>query len=632
MPSIFSVNIKDNVFRSTRGTSTGASFRGNIGIYAVTKGFFDFEVNNNEFTNLNCGILINELTNSAINIDGVVNINNNTMQATHPNIIATGTESFNTGILFNGASAVQYINTMNFRNNNMVNVSRGIGLSKLQNKDFNIIGNTISVANSPLASIQTNQYGIGLISGNTKSALGGIVQGNTIIGNCRSCKLTGIYLEQQSNTNLGCNITGQSTSNQAIEGLTHGFRFNGKNTPTQFYDNMMYPTNQNGMTVENIGIIGIQGSQKALGSKSNCTSDNSWGAPVSTWTAWGRNNTRVDNSSLFNANTGKFNSQLIVRNSTSGWMNPDGGGFKIGIISPIPFQTSTNPLKSSIVIGINDASCTTARCIPTVKMGARFSENDLDIMKDIATGDIEIPYDDSEQRLYVMQEKLYADLKDNEPIINDEETLRIFLQNNQWNSYDFIYYTKRYLEAENNAAVDIMLDYFPSNNIVDDNYYLYYDWVNQMQKDESYTPPLNDVLTLANQCPDKYGSVVYDARNLYMRLIEDVYYFETNCESQPASRQAKPNKTRIANSNKLNTNIVVFPNPSNGIININMPLLSKGDWKISITDVYGKIVQQKQLQNGTINQQFNIAIKGMYFITITDTKTGKQEVSKFVIN
>ncbi len=63
-----------------------------------------------------------------------------------------------------------------------------------------------------------------------------------------------------------------------------------------------------------------------------------------------------------------------------------------------------------------------------------------------------------------------------------------------------------------------------------------------------------------------------------------------------------------------------------------MPLLSKAEWSIAITDIYGKLVQQKQIPNGTINAQFNIGIKGMYFIAITDIKTGKQEISKFVVN
>ncbi len=130
----------------------------------------------------------------------------------------------------------------------------------------------------------------------------------------------------------------------------------------------------------------------------------------------------------------------------------------------------------------------------------------------------------------------------------------------------------------------------------------------------------------------KYGSVVYNAQNLYMQLINDIYYFDNNCESQPAARMAKPIKKRITNSGKLNTTVQIFPNPSNGIVNVKMPLLSNGEWKITITDVYGKTVQERHLQNGTVNEQFNIAVKGMYFIAITDIRTGKQEVSKFVVN
>jgi Secretion system C-terminal sorting domain len=194
---------------------------------------------------------------------------------------------------------------------------------------------------------------------------------------------------------------------------------------------------------------------------------------------------------------------------------------------------------------------------------------------------------------------------------------------------------KRYQEANNTAAVDMLLDYFPSNNIIDDNYFVYYNWINQMQKDPNYKPQLDEVLHLANQCPDTYGSVVYDAQNLYMQLINDIYYFDNNCESQPATAARKVDVTkikRVVKTEKINSGIEVYPNPSNGIINIKLPLLLKGDYNVTITDILGKQLVNKTIKEGSINSQINIPIKGICFLNVKNTITGKQQVTKIVIN
>jgi Secretion system C-terminal sorting domain len=156
-----------------------------------------------------------------------------------------------------------------------------------------------------------------------------------------------------------------------------------------------------------------------------------------------------------------------------------------------------------------------------------------------------------------------------------------------------------------------------------------------MQKDPNYTPQLDEVLHLANQCPDTYGSVVYDAQNLYMQLINDIYYFDNNCESQPATAARKVDVTkikRVVKTEKLNTDIQVYPNPSNGIINVKLPLLLKGDYNVIITDILGKQLVNKTIKEGSINTQVNIPAKGICFINIINTITGKILSQKLIIN
>ena len=79
--------------------------------------------------------------------------------------------------------------------------------------------------------------------------------------------------------------------------------------------------------------------------------------------------------------------------------------------------------------------------------------------------------------------------------------------------------------------------------------------------------------------------------------------------------------------------IEVYPNPSNGIVNIKLPLLSNASYTITVTDIYGKIIEQKHLPNATGSTQLDIINgRGMYFMAITNDKTGVQKIEKVIIN
>jgi hypothetical protein len=166
---------------------------------------------------------------------------------------------------------------------------------------------------------------------------------------------------------------------------------------------------------------------------------------------------------------------------------------------------------------------------------------------------------------------------------------------------------------------------------VDDNYWQYYKWVNEMQKNTEYTPPVEQVLAMANLCPAKHGNVVFDARNLYNMLTQDNKSFADDCETTIAARGVKTNKeTRTVVNKKLVALVQVYPNPSKGLINVTLPLLEKGDWKITVIDVYGKTVLDKKLLSATT--QLNIAVaKGIYFANVVNNLSGKQFVSKLII-
>jgi len=80
--------------------------------------------------------------------------------------------------------------------------------------------------------------------------------------------------------------------------------------------------------------------------------------------------------------------------------------------------------------------------------------------------------------------------------------------------------------------------------------------------------------------------------------------------------------------------IKVYPNPSNGIINIEVLDNTMLNTSLTIEDVSGKIVYTNaNLQlNGNI-EQLNIKVDdGIYFVKVKDNITGKITVEKIVIS
>ncbi len=78
--------------------------------------------------------------------------------------------------------------------------------------------------------------------------------------------------------------------------------------------------------------------------------------------------------------------------------------------------------------------------------------------------------------------------------------------------------------------------------------------------------------------------------------------------------------------NELNQ-FTVYPNPSNGTLFING---ETSNVKVSITDVTGKIVYEKNVSGNNSEIKLNQA-NGVYFIKMEDTQTGKSQIGKLII-
>jgi hypothetical protein len=214
--------------------------------------------------------------------------------------------------------------------------------------------------------------------------------------------------------------------------------------------------------------------------------------------------------------------------------------------------------------------------------------------------------------------------------VNSSELHNFALANN-WTVFDYIYYTGKYLAANDAATAEMLLTYWPQTaKQLDENYYQYYNWITNMKLDKTYKPNLADVLALANKCPQKSGKVVYAARALYNGLTHNVHIFNNDCSGGVASR-----KTTASSSNLQNPNtVLVYPNPvTNGNFNVVVPKSTAKEalvWYVTITDMYGKTIQQQHLNNAQTSIKINTA-KGIYMVTMYNKNSGKQITTKIVV-
>jgi hypothetical protein len=83
---------------------------------------------------------------------------------------------------------------------------------------------------------------------------------------------------------------------------------------------------------------------------------------------------------------------------------------------------------------------------------------------------------------------------------------------------------------------------------------------------------------------------------------------------------------------KTKDKLVIYPNPTKGLIHILIPSDEKAIWTITVQDVLGKVMRTTQTTALTKSMDMLVSNqRGMYFITLTNNKTGKRIVEKVVV-
>jgi hypothetical protein len=614
--------------RSNQNINNGLTNKGNTGIYINSSYYILVDIANNNIHNVKNGIWFTYgLDRSPYDYGtedltpGALNVNNNIVSDALP-ALQNGNEYMTNAIhlsaVFFGGDGSTPVTCNNNTVTGAVNGIKLSGLKGVQVKD-NEVGITADKTNTA-----EEQYGIclepdwlGYGGGSAETGVTDIVENNTVEGYDYTATVpaTGILLRQRAETQVQCNT---------VSNLTHGFRFVGYNPKTKFWDNLMTTDNMFGFTLDQQGIIGMQGNWNSnLGAV--CPSNNSW-QDANGWY------NLTTNPSLSNYMTNSIGSdptqsQLVVLNSIyHPKLNPNGSGYSL--ISGQEYSHNNN---SIIYAGSNSSAC--ERCINADTTYQRSAE-DLTILEEIADGTILLLNDRPEDRLLVMQEQLFELLHANTDLLANSNSLQQFIYNNQWTSLDFIYYAGQLLAENNIEMLETLLGFWPEQEGLSEVYYQYFEWMLAKYYDPEWQPDSEVILEYANLCPLTNGTIVYAIRNLYNAITERINDFENNCEPPAARGTNKPAFIRLKQPKQLpivqqaeKKKLLIYPNPASSMITLKYPDIKQ----VILYDIHGRAV--KAFNYNKINMaQLNIAglHRGIYLVKVMSSNN-MVETQKLIV-
>ena len=142
------------------------------------------------------------------------------------------------------------------------------------------------------------------------------------------------------------------------------------------------------------------------------------------------------------------------------------------------------------------------------------------------------------------------------------------------------------------------------------------------------------VLALAQLCPERNGTVVFQARALYSEIYNDLTIFnddscldvDTNYIAERHSTSPSIQKATIVQSYSI------YPNPNDGSFIIQQYLPESTPVKIEINDVFGRTILEDNIQFVQAKSKISIStiIPGVYILKIIDD-SGKEFTFKFVV-
>ena len=224
-----------------------------------------------------------------------------------------------------------------------------------------------------------------------------------------------------------------------------------------------------------------------------------------------------------------------------------------------------------------------------------------------------------------MQQQLYYTLQYDRDLLNSSATLIDFSVSGGQNSFGYMFRIDEALfNGEYSAAQDLVNEFSPINT-VDENYKNYYNLYIQYATQSIDTVELTELYAIAEKCPLTDGEIVYAARALYNLLSQSSDTFNTACSNigyRMVNTTVKETKV---------TKALLFPNPTNGVVNISFANSSSGRHTISIIDALGKQVMSRKCDSGIPSTTVTLTNAGLYIVRITNSETGITETQKLIV-
>jgi hypothetical protein len=583
----------------------GGSGTGLNGVYA-TDATSLLRVNNNTFSQTYFPVSANYST-TPTSAGLIMSIAQNTIGAAAGGVVWVGV-TVQSALAFNTASG-----NMRVAANTFTNVDIGVKTIAINN-GLRISNNSILLN---ALTTGTKHYGVYLAGANNAV----IVDNNSIDGGNTNPSASGystvgsgIMCENSPGCKIQCNT---------VTKIGNGIEYRGGNTSSGdgfFKNTLLYPIRR-GLTLSNAGVVGTQGS-------STKASANQWtGAWPAVATA-DPNKTEVGGpipGTLSDAS----GSPLWVRNTSAEL--PDDNFFTSPSVVNDIYSASVNlftltPTVSDIAT-CNSALTQGLRIINPV-YGTPDPDRDADFVRYINTV---LPASSSSltpQDKFTLKQYMFEALSQN---FSTDATLINFYNQQQSTAINTYYDIDSLLAIGNislatskNASASVNNDITQTQNSYN-NFY-----INGIQSQAD----MDELIYLANLCPNQYGNAVYQARALLQTITYANTDYNDNCNTDKLGARLGYNDDEKGVSVTGGVIAKLYPNPNNGEFNLAYDLKTNNEATLQITDVAGKLVYTSVIDNLNNIVQLNTKYlqAGIYFVQLIHNKqllwTDKLIISK----
>lgn len=586
---------------------------GAFGVSASSNHYNVVNMNNNKIYNIDNALVFNATigtysVGSTISTSGQylgsIYANNNSIRSQVVGYIPS--PSLNYGLkgisiigLISSNTVLQPNATIQINNNNIFDYENGIACSNWNPMGIITKANTIIIRNK---TANVYQYGIEHVNNTLYPSFSfkqyGIVE-NNVTANAISTNTNNYAIRSVQNGNYAivCNT---------VSNTYNGHAFSGTHINNAFVRFNIMSTNHYGFVLENVGIIGVQGSNNGADFGENQWLGNTWSSNFKTATL----------------NSNAQLSKMYVRNSTT--FNPSGSGYTDGQYLQNEYSIASSNIQTTATQS-TFYNCFLTKPAPT--------GSNTDALEFIASSGATSGIDHAIAR-FVAKSQLFVYLQNN-PSAKTPGILTGFYNSNK-HKYRETFYDVETNVAQNdiNTAKNAVAAFNPVNS-TEDKHKQFFDLLFKYQNQTINTTDEKSLLALAKGCPYIDGTAVHQARALYNLVTDQNLSFTDSCDyKQSNARLGKiADEVYEEETTMQGNDVYLYPNPSNGsdiFISIAKSELESVD--VTVNNINGLAFSKETIALTNGIGKLNIkASNGVYMVIITNNKTNERVIKKLVI-